>query len=414
MNLLHYIQGRRKGKEAHRIEREAMQDAFLREALEGFESVESDHATAIRRMQQQITDRSHPKGRRILLRLSVAASVALVIGFGWYFLLHETPQTSVLSEATPTETPVNSMRKDKKLAATEQALRQESKESAMQDRSQQRAGSPSAPPAAANSEMIVEEMDISAVELMEMEEAGTEAPVEPVTPKPEEPFDELQKPTPAVAEALQGKAKDVLIREASSPKAARQIRGKVVDESGDPMPGVNIAVKNRAAGVVTDAEGGFALNVDDHATLQASFIGYETQEIKVDTSQLLIAMHEDARQLDEVVVVGYGVQRKASVIGSAVAVEESEPQTIVPEPTIGRRAYRKYLRESLIAPTDGECAGMKGKVRIRFNIDSGGRPHNLQVIRKLCDSADREAMRLITEGCDWTQGNTEVTVTVDF
>ncbi|MDR1172686.1 MAG: carboxypeptidase-like regulatory domain-containing protein [Bacteroidales bacterium] len=411
MNLLHYIQGRRKGKEAHRIEREAMQDAFLREALEGFESVESDHAAAIRRIQQQITDRSHPKGRSIMLRLSVAASVALVIGFGWYFLLHETPQRSVLSEATPTETPVSSMRKDKNLAATGQQESKELKESTKQERSQQREGSsPPSPTTAADLEMTIE--DISEVELME--DVGTEVPVEPITTKPEVSFNELQKPAPTVMEALQGNEADVRARGTDSPKAARQVRGRVVDESGDPMPGVNIAVKNRAAGVVTDAEGEFALNIDDHATLQASFIGYETQEIKADTSQLLIAMHEDARQLDEVVVVAFGVQRKSSVIGSAVAVEESEPRTIGPEPTIGRRAYRKYLRESLIAPTDGECAGVKGKVRIRFHIDSRGRPYNLQVTRKLCDTADREAMRLITEGCDWTQGNTEVTVTVEF
>ena len=121
MNLLHYIQGRRKGIDAHRIEREAMQDDFLSEALEGFESVAGDHAAVIQQMERQIARSPQPKGRSIMFWLSAAAGIALIIGFGWYFLLFESPTTPVLSEALSSiedhEWEVLDQLKDKAMAA---------------------------------------------------------------------------------------------------------------------------------------------------------------------------------------------------------------------------------------------------------------------------------------------------------
>lgn len=384
MNLTDYIQDSRKGKKAHHIEREAMRNAFLSEALEGFEMVSGDHAEAIRRMQQQIANRSQSKGRSIMFRMSMAASVALVIGVGWYFYfrfevssleLYETQ----LSEIMTTDT----MKSNETIAMTEPTVQPDMKEAAAQENvSRRKAISLSQPMQHAESDLEIVN-DEGKIDEMIKENQAEVAP-EPIIPKVEE-----------------------------SSKATRQVQGKVVDETGEPLPGVSIIVKNTVKGTVTDVNGEFALNTDVKTILQASFVGYEMKEFIVDTSKLFIAMHESAAQLDEVVVVGYGTQSKRSTTGAMTAVSE-QVRKIAPEPLIGKRAYQKYLRENVTKPVDGECVGVKGKVQVRFNVNTAGKPSNFQILSKLCDEADREAIRLIVEGCDWTQGNTEATVIVEF
>jgi len=97
----------------------------------------------------------------------------------------------------------------------------------------------------------------------------------------------------------------------------RRIRGKVVDSSGDPVIGANVLEKGTANGTVTDVEGNFVLTVSDHPTLVVSYIGYTTVEIRLGDRQIVnIVLKEDAEALDEVVVVGYGTQKKVNLTGS--------------------------------------------------------------------------------------------------
>ena len=103
------------------------------------------------------------------------------------------------------------------------------------------------------------------------------------------------------------------------------VSGNVQDITGFPIPGVNVIVKNTSKGAVTDFDGNFTISgVDIGATISLSYIGYVTKDIVVaDNSKLTIQLEEDLAQLDEVVVVGYGTQRKKEVTG-AVAVLDSE------------------------------------------------------------------------------------------
>lgn len=99
--------------------------------------------------------------------------------------------------------------------------------------------------------------------------------------------------------------------------------GIVLDETGEPMPGVSIVEKeNVRNGTITDVDGHFSLNVNRESTLVLSFIGYKTTEIAASTaSSLTIRMVEDALFLDEVVVTGYTNQRKADLTGSVSIVK---------------------------------------------------------------------------------------------
>ncbi len=104
------------------------------------------------------------------------------------------------------------------------------------------------------------------------------------------------------------------------------VKGKVTDDQGNGLPGVSVVVKTTTAGTVTDSDGNFTVNVpNNNATLVFSFIGYLTQEIPVNNqSTINVSMATDVKSLSEVVVVGYGVQKKETVTGSVVSVNGDE------------------------------------------------------------------------------------------
>ena len=104
-------------------------------------------------------------------------------------------------------------------------------------------------------------------------------------------------------------------------QASKKITGTVVDAQG-PVIGASVVEKGTTNGTVTDFDGNFSLSVKPGATIVISFIGYETQEIKVGTQDnYQVTMKDDNAVLEEVVVVGYGVQKKKLVTGATVEVK---------------------------------------------------------------------------------------------
>lgn len=101
------------------------------------------------------------------------------------------------------------------------------------------------------------------------------------------------------------------------------ITGNVVDANGTPIPGVNVLEKNTTNGVVTDFDGNYSIDVgSSNATLVFSYIGFVTQEMAVgNQSTINVTMEEDVSNLDEVVVVGYGTQRRKDLTGSISRVD---------------------------------------------------------------------------------------------
>ena len=120
-----------------------------------------------------------------------------------------------------------------------------------------------------------------------------------------------------------------------SAQAQIALKGTVVDERNEPMIGIGIVVKNTTIGTATDLDGQFSITVpDSKSVLVFSFIGYKTQEITVGSQkELRVTLREDLQLLDEVVVVGYGTQKKVNVTGSVSVVNpdiiENRPITNV-------------------------------------------------------------------------------------
>ncbi|HEV7382134.1 MAG TPA: TonB-dependent receptor plug domain-containing protein, partial [Dyadobacter sp.] len=119
----------------------------------------------------------------------------------------------------------------------------------------------------------------------------------------------------------------LLLLSATAIAADRQITGTVTStEDKNPLPGVSVVVKgNGTLGTATDAEGKFKLTVPENATLVLSYIGYVTQEIAVGSqSTFNVALESDQKQLTEVVVVGYGTQKKGDVTSSIASIKRED------------------------------------------------------------------------------------------
>ena len=106
----------------------------------------------------------------------------------------------------------------------------------------------------------------------------------------------------------------------------KQVTGVVYDEAGEPVIGANVVVKGTTNGNITDFDGKFVIeNVPENAILQVSYIGYTTQEIPVaGKTELKITLKEDSEQLEEVVVVGYGTQKKGEITSSVTSVKADD------------------------------------------------------------------------------------------
>lgn len=103
--------------------------------------------------------------------------------------------------------------------------------------------------------------------------------------------------------------------------------GVVTDAAGEPMIGVSVMIKGTQGGAVTDIDGNFTLeNVKKGSVLQISFLGYETKEVKWTGSPLRITLNDDTQQLEELVVIGYGVQKKSSMTAAVATVSQKDIQ----------------------------------------------------------------------------------------
>ncbi|MDN5202106.1 SusC/RagA family TonB-linked outer membrane protein [Fulvivirgaceae bacterium BMA10] len=103
------------------------------------------------------------------------------------------------------------------------------------------------------------------------------------------------------------------------------VKGRVIDEDGAGIPGVNVLVKGTSNGTITDVEGMYSIEVPEDATLVFSSIGYVSEEIAVDNRTTInVSLFSSIEKLSEVVVVGYGTQKKANVTGAIVDIDDKE------------------------------------------------------------------------------------------
>lgn len=176
---------------------------------------------------------------------------------------------------------------------------------------------------------------------------------------------------------------------------SRLVRGRVLSASdGEALPGVNVVIKGTNNGTVTDPEGNFALVVPgENAALQFAFIGYEPQEVPVDgRAELSVQMAEDVTSLSEVVVTGYGTSGGAREMGTFTLAS----------PQGGRTGYKDYLAGAVRYPQQALNSKVEGRVTVRFTVEPNGQLTDFEVVKGIGYGCDEELIRAIREGPAWT------------
>ena len=150
----------------------------------------------------------------------------------------------------------------------------------------------------------------------------------------------------------------------------KKIRGVVIDKTGEPVIGANVIVKGTTNGTITDLDGKFEFDAEIGSTLEISFIGYKTLTIPAAADMGKIKLQEDTETLDEVVVVGYGVQRKESLTGSMQTVKENKLKDITTpsvENMLNGKVSGVYVAPGSGQPGAGGAVVVRGKATISGN-----------------------------------------------
>ena len=158
----------------------------------------------------------------------------------------------------------------------------------------------------------------------------------------------------------------------------RSVSGKIVDENGQPLPGVNVLVKGSTSGTVSDADGVYSLGgINDNTVLAFSFIGYLAQEIPVGSRSVIdVNLTPDVTSLDEIVVIGYGEQKKALVTGANIRQDGEKLQSLNTSTAI--EALQGITPGVSVSRNNGQ-PGAGTKVRIR-GIGTIGNSNPLYIV----------------------------------
>lgn len=143
----------------------------------------------------------------------------------------------------------------------------------------------------------------------------------------------------------------------------RKVTGMVTDTHGEPIIGANVIEKGTTNGMITDLDGKFSLDIEVNAILQVSYIGYISQEISVkNQNSLSVILAEDFQALEEVVVVGYGTQKKSDLTGAIVNVKMSDLKGL-PESNLTTALSGRLAGVSIQQNGGGPNSGVKIRIR---------------------------------------------------
>jgi TonB family protein len=177
-------------------------------------------------------------------------------------------------------------------------------------------------------------------------------------------------------------------------KDLKLLKGNVISaDDGSALPGVNVVIKGTNIGTVTDVQGNFHLSLPaDQTEIVFSFIGFESTEVAVgDKEEVDVKLESDVSQLSEVVVTGYSSDDFAT---------EEVPFRFA-EPEGGRGAFKTYLSKSLKYPAEAVTNGAEGKVTVRFTVEPDGKLTNFEVIKGIGYGCEEELIKLIQKGPTW-------------
>jgi TonB family protein len=423
-----YLKGEMTPAEMHALEKRALEDPFLADALAGFDALEPGVIDDdLAKLKTSLRERTGKQGTGVIpmwrwpLRIAAGLLILFVAGL---FLFNPFGGETKKELALQSEPPSAPERKSDDLPADTESEDVEIP--------------PSVAPAEADKPSVSQSSDEPAKQLVDESKKAESAQPLPADPAPidiVEPDsfaavadDKIVRKKDTAEKAGEGERtalthervetaektkrlaeKDVaatagapLAQEArgevarSKAPTTNVVRGRVSDDTGAPLPGVNVVIKGTNEGAVTDLSGRYQIAVASQpTTLVYSFIGFTEEEMETgNQKEIDVTLHPDVSELSEVVVVGYGAERYSDP-SSFANLEFASPVG-------GQRAYKQYIESNLHYPHRALEQHVEGKVTVQFTVEPSGQLTDFSIVRGIGFGCDEEVIRLIREGPAWS------------
>jgi hypothetical protein len=445
-----YHKGELSAREMHALEKAALDDPFLADALEGYAvpgvHMETDMADLEKRLAAKMDERKvipiTPAGKSSFPWLRAAALIVLAAGAG--FLVYQFAFNQKQSNIAKTQT-----RQDQEPAASNNnALvpipQNDKKDTAKTIIGRQKPGTAThAPVVAETIEANAYSLGLTSKDSITVTSGLTTNAIAPVIKVPEEkerkyreddrvvttnktaPLKTEQLNKAYYADSLQGAmAYDTYryspqnAKRQNSNRIAHQLnranifRGRITDANSNALPFANITNTADNVGTYTDVNGNFILTSPDSVlNVQVRSVGFENTNVQLQNTVAdnQVVLEEDHKSLAEVVISNKQLNSNRSRNNNNTMVLEE------PEPVDGWVNYDTYLANNLVVPeTFRSKQASGGEVQLSFEVNKDGEPVNITVVKSLCDSCDKEAIRLVKEGPKWKRktkkGRTSVTI----
>lgn len=366
ITIQQYLDGTLNKEAMHELEKQALDDPFLADAIDGYSAVNKPAAKQLSLLQSQLQDRiAHLQDDKNRFnfswtRLSIAAAAALLFVTASMLFWIKTGSESEQLAQQPKQVEVNLMPQDSIAAVI-------SSENAAQSAT-----------VVASAETAPEpkkvENEIASLSPSK-QQAG--ARLNATTPLDK---DLVNIPATETKQSFAMRAKASAVSTGSVPT----VSGKVVSEAGVPIAGASVKLENSGTTGLTNLNGEFKLNDSVGGDLQVASLGFDSKKVKAESgTPVTIQLNENNAALNEV-VVGYGSK----------AIKDS------PEPAVGWVKYLEYLKENIAL--SGKMHS--GEIIVTFNVGADNQLSNFKIEKGLDEASNQEAIRLIKNGPVWNLG----------
>jgi hypothetical protein len=398
----------------HQLEREAQNDPFLMDALEGYADAGKDQQGNLAGIRGRLQQRTETKVKRLLpwKTISVAASIVVVLGIGTLWLTKndtvavQEGKTAYLQKeparppSLPDTTAVGNIAPQASTQAAEAEIAKRQRYSSAKRK--RYSGKTIYPdnygqnPGEVADKTIIRQGDSTSME--ERVAVGFFGSPQKKEQQPETSQVVAIAPD-TLHRILAGRVPGARVDDRLKSNSAKNLSGIVID-GRDVLPGVLVRVNGTNIGAITDAQGKFTVPVvPDKSVLSLGYAGYQQKQVKVsDQDSLVIAMEPSKGALNEVVVTGYGTAKK---------------QKVKPYPISGQKQFDEYLQQNATSPD-----GKTGAVKLSFVVNTDGSLSDFKIRKGLSEEANNKAIGLIKDGPEWRSGNSgkpeKVEVTINF
>lgn len=410
--LAQYANGKISKEDLHVLEKNALDDPFLQEALDGIDQKkQDDYNERLDRLEHRINIRINHKRHSLPFRYPLAAAVALLLGFLlWPYLGSDPSEKAVFADNVLVEQPLPPEEGLAMETEAEQSLESEE----VGDMTSYRVEIPQKNQAAQKPEKTKPHNPVGQIK---DNVAATALPEQDVaTIEPEEEIADHSDLSPANHTDEIAMTSTIQNSRTSSDDGDRPakmvptelLKGRVIDESGESLIGAHLYIPEFQVSSLTDEKGNFEILIPIiESDLHISYTGYETKVIKIqpENNGIVITLKEGIA-LSEVVVTANSFKYSDAKAGYSLSAER---KNVTITPIKGYESYSQYVINNKMHIRDGFGVSQTGNVKMRFWVGEQGQAKSIRVLQSSCSLCEANAKQILEEGDNWVVQPTENT-----